>query len=75
MNLNKLLTTWEHSPDIQEVLLYAEIVKHQIQVMGANDSEFNNIDIIVAQARQWVLDASWAILRLQSVINSKQDYH
>lgn len=75
MNLNKLLPTWEHSPDIQEVLLYAEIVKHQIQVMGANDSEFNNIDIIVAQARQWVLDASWAILRLQSVINSKQDYH
>jgi len=66
---------WEIVPTIQDVLAMEQIVKSQIAVMWANDTEFSQIWEIVEKARSWILDAATAILLIQGVMDSKQAYH
>lgn len=66
---------WKKVPDLQDVLATEQLVKAQISTMWANDSEFCDIDAIVKKARSWVLDAVTAILKIQSIMDSKQAYH
>jgi len=62
-------------PQIEDVLKVEQSVKAQISAMWANDSEFWDIDVIVSRARAGSLDAVTAILRIQSIMESKQAYH
>lgn len=71
----KFPSDWIQPPDIQTVLLIANVVKQQVSAMWANDSEFSDIDQIVDKARSWVLDATTAILQIQGIRDSKQAYH
>lgn len=66
---------WTKIPDISDVLATAEIVKWQISAMWANDCEFGIIHAIVEQARSGTLNCTEAILQIQGVQDSKQDYH
>ncbi len=75
MDFDKYVPKWECMPTIQNVLAVAEIVKSRVSVMWANDSEFGTINAIVSKARRWILEASEAILKLQAIVDNKQDYH
>lgn len=52
-----------------------EQIRAEISVLGANDSEFSDLNNIIDQLDQQNITPQEAIQQAQAVRDSKQDYH
>jgi len=52
-----------------------EAIRQEISVMGANDSEFSQLDAIINTLNSGTIDDEEAIKRAYAVRDNKQDYH
>lgn len=70
--LSQFRPEWElHNPDISSVIATAHIIKQTLTAMWGNDVEFNQIDEIVENVRNWALSCVEAILKIEAIPESK----
>ncbi len=69
----------ENSNEVLSYPLNAEAtiqgILNEISVMGANDSEYRDVQNILEQLRSQQITDAEAITQVQNIRNAKQDYH
>lgn len=59
----------------QDPLLIIEGLRQQIYMMGANDVENSQIDLIISRYKKGDISAEESIQQVTEILNNKQDYH
>lgn len=59
----------------QNPLVIIEGLRQQIYMMGANDSENTQINVIIEKYKTGEIEGVEAIQCVTELLNSKQDYH
>ena len=60
---------------IEEVMPRILELRQQIAAMGANDSEFYNVDQLIGQLNRGEIEPAQALKEVRGILNGKQDYH
>lgn len=60
---------------LNDAFIQIEAIRSQINAMGANDSEFESLNVIKRKLEDRELSPVEAIKQAQSVMDSKQTYH
>lgn len=58
-----------------EYITAIEGIRQQIYMLGANDVEFSQLNVILDSFKKGEISGDEAIIKAQTILNSKQDYH
>jgi polyhydroxyalkanoate synthesis regulator phasin len=59
----------------QDPIFIIEGLRQQIYMLGANDSENSQINVIIEMYKKGEVTGEEAIQRVNQILHSKQDYH
>lgn len=59
----------------QDPIFIIEGLRQQIYMLGANDSENSQINLIIEMYKKSEITGEEAIQKVNAIVHSKQDYH